>query len=412
MQKIIFALLLFLAPLLVSAHDELIIRMTANGFEPKELTVTKGDEVLFINNDDTNRWPASNFHPSHTLYPEFDSMEGVKPGESWKMKFEKAGIWRMHDHLIPHMTGTITVEDEGSKKEVVSTPSLWQRLKNFLTKLFGRGKVTFNGPPLDDHGQAHLKGQQIFEKHGFQGLRECTPEFAFGCYHGLIEVALAREDGKSYEEKILAAEAGCKSVTENGGPLSSCIHGIGHGVITYREHDLSQALSDCNVLEPTLQTYCYDGVFMELSISAAPNFYKPEDPLYPCNTENEDYAGPCARSQVSVMRSRLGLEVARIALLCAESGSEAIRLNCIEAIGFSAIHAHPQDPKGVIALCESIPNGNDQAECKAAAAGELVFQNISDWRGGATIICESMNANYKQACEARVESVRKSYNRF
>ncbi|MEK7135105.1 MAG: hypothetical protein AAB780_00160, partial [Patescibacteria group bacterium] len=78
MQKIIFALLLFLAPLLVSAHDELIIRMTANGFEPKELTVTKGDEVLFINNDDTNRWPASNFHPSHTLYPEFDSMEGVK----------------------------------------------------------------------------------------------------------------------------------------------------------------------------------------------------------------------------------------------------------------------------------------------------------------------------------------------
>src|SRR3989338_10416047 len=91
------------------AHEELIIRMTSNGFEPKEMTVTEGDEILFINNDDTDRWPASNFHPTHSLYADFDPKIAVKPGESWKFAFNKHGTWRMHDHLTPHMTGTIVV---------------------------------------------------------------------------------------------------------------------------------------------------------------------------------------------------------------------------------------------------------------------------------------------------------------
>src|SRR3989344_2985529 len=120
MQKIIiFTLIMLFSPIIALAHgdthDELIIRMTVNGFEPKELTVTQGDEVIFINNDEADRWPASNFHPTHTLYPEFDSLKGIPPGESWKAKFEKVGAWRMHDHLFPHMTGTIVVLSDPEK---------------------------------------------------------------------------------------------------------------------------------------------------------------------------------------------------------------------------------------------------------------------------------------------------------
>ncbi len=140
-----FLILALLAPFFISAHgeanEEHIIRMTSGGFEPKELTITQGDVVVFINNDDVDRWPASNFHPTHAIYPEFDPQKGVAPGASWKFKFEKVGTWRMHDHLSPHMTGAITVvegEKEVSEGPTLENPGFWAKLKAFFSRLFGK----------------------------------------------------------------------------------------------------------------------------------------------------------------------------------------------------------------------------------------------------------------------------------
>src|SRR3989344_8432819 len=131
MQKLIITISIltscFLLPTIIldhgDEHGELIIRMTDNGFEPKELTVTECDEVLFINNDDTDRWPASNFHPTHTLDRDFDPLKGIPPGSSWKHTFSKVGTWRMHDHLIPHFTGTIVVLEDPGKTVVKENAS-------------------------------------------------------------------------------------------------------------------------------------------------------------------------------------------------------------------------------------------------------------------------------------------------
>jgi plastocyanin len=85
------------------------ISITANGFNPKEIKITKGTKVIFTNNDTTQHWPASGPHPAHTLYPGFDALKGLAQGETYTFTFDKVGEWPYHDHLNPSVTGKIKV---------------------------------------------------------------------------------------------------------------------------------------------------------------------------------------------------------------------------------------------------------------------------------------------------------------
>jgi plastocyanin len=87
-----------------------VVRMEADGFSPSTLTVQSGDEVTFENLSDDDKWPASNVHPTHELYPEFDAKKAVLPGESYSFTFERPGSWGYHDHLNAGVQGTIVVE--------------------------------------------------------------------------------------------------------------------------------------------------------------------------------------------------------------------------------------------------------------------------------------------------------------
>src|SRR3990167_1529245 len=71
----------------VSAHSEVtVIEMVPDGFIPSEITIDVNSSVIFINKDKESRWPASNVHPTHGLYPEFDPKKPILPGESWAFK--------------------------------------------------------------------------------------------------------------------------------------------------------------------------------------------------------------------------------------------------------------------------------------------------------------------------------------
>ncbi len=85
--------------------------MTPTGFEPETLTVKKNTKVIFKNQDSRDRWPASNLHPTHGIYPEFDPLQGVPSGQDWEFIFDKAGKWKYHDHLFPTLRGLIVVEN-------------------------------------------------------------------------------------------------------------------------------------------------------------------------------------------------------------------------------------------------------------------------------------------------------------
>ena len=90
--------------------EEVTISMTSSGFEPSTVTVAAGTKVTFVNNDSVEHWPASAFHPSHLELPGFDALEGVAPGASYSFTFEETGNWKLNDHLIPSMFGSVVVQ--------------------------------------------------------------------------------------------------------------------------------------------------------------------------------------------------------------------------------------------------------------------------------------------------------------
>ena len=88
-----------------------IVLMKEDSFEPETITIKKGVVVTFKNEDKVARWPASNIHPTHTIYPEFDPQKPIEPGQSWSFTFDKVGSWKDHDHLIPSIRGIIVVTE-------------------------------------------------------------------------------------------------------------------------------------------------------------------------------------------------------------------------------------------------------------------------------------------------------------
>lgn len=82
---------------------------TNDGYEPSMVTIQKGDIILWTNESDEYHWPASDLHPTHGVYPEFDPLTPIAPGEDWKFQFEETGEWKFHDHIRANKTGTVTV---------------------------------------------------------------------------------------------------------------------------------------------------------------------------------------------------------------------------------------------------------------------------------------------------------------
>jgi plastocyanin len=94
-----------------SEFPTVAVDMRPGLFEPTTISIKKEQKVCWVNNDTVDRWPASNIHPTHEIYSEFDPQRGLDPGETWCFVFDKPGIWKFHDHLLPELVGTVTVEE-------------------------------------------------------------------------------------------------------------------------------------------------------------------------------------------------------------------------------------------------------------------------------------------------------------
>ncbi len=85
------------------------VKYTKSGFAPSILEVKRGDIVSFENTSDQSFWPASDPHPSHLKYSEFDARQSLLPGEVFSFQFQKVGEWSYHDHLNPNAKGVVKV---------------------------------------------------------------------------------------------------------------------------------------------------------------------------------------------------------------------------------------------------------------------------------------------------------------
>ena len=86
------------------------VTVTDSGYSPNTLTIKAGTTVTFKNESGIAIWPASDPHPIHTDYPEFDARRPYEQGASYSFTFERKGQWKYHDHLSPNRRGLIIVE--------------------------------------------------------------------------------------------------------------------------------------------------------------------------------------------------------------------------------------------------------------------------------------------------------------
>lgn len=426
----------------VSAHSEtVIIQMTENGFEPQTITVDENSAVLFINRDKVDRWPASNIHPTHEIYPEFDPKRPISPGSSWPFKPKKPGEWKYHDHLLPHIRGTLVViEENGSGSNTpraseasreVTIKTMIENIKLFFLNLSDKIRSIFDSAKKEDpvltwsdlkekykgqggaigdiHDQAHLIGGQIFDKEGMDGLTSCSSEFAFGCFHGFLDKAFE----KSLDE-LKKAEEACKTLGE-GGPSASCVHGIGHGVASfYQTANLKASLTACKRLSDLGKQFCYDGVFMEFERGAPSSFYSKENPYKPCDELEielgEETIFACGRNQPTVLMGRLGFSFEDVISVCLKAPSDSFKTACFDALGFITTKS-TSDPASIIDACQKIKVEEYILRCVKASAGELIFQEVPGWQSKAPAVC-SLLLSGRAECQSYIQELIRQYGRL
>jgi plastocyanin len=90
------------------------ITISNNAVCPQNITVSRGAQVTFVNNDTRNHQMDSDPHPEHTDCPEINQVDFLAPGQSRQtgnlVTPRRCGF---HDHQIPSnsaLRGSITVQ--------------------------------------------------------------------------------------------------------------------------------------------------------------------------------------------------------------------------------------------------------------------------------------------------------------
>ncbi|MBI2108577.1 MAG: hypothetical protein HYT93_00145 [Parcubacteria group bacterium] len=308
--------------------------LTEQGFMPKEITIPIGSTIVFSTTLDKFFWPASNFHPSHAIYPEFDAKNPVPSGESWKFQFKEAGTWEYHDHLSPYFGGTIRVTDEinttlkenlceNNKKQSACWRSLlFSQLKNngidttfsILESLY----KTELGFRETCHGITHdlgIESYQYFLKNKDLILTTKSSACAYGFYHGFME-ALLTHTGDIQQAREFCLFIDKKITPDIPDATLQCFHGIGHGIIDMqvtfngRQQDkemlIKDALSFCESASRTDEELyrCASGIYNSVA-----NIYileknwslKQDEIISLCTHQPEKYKESCYGNMNSLM---------------------------------------------------------------------------------------------------------------
>ena len=90
------------------------ITISSSGASPRNVEITAGSRVLFVNNDSRSHNMASDPHPEHTDCPEINQVGFLSPGERRETgNFVDARTCGFHDHDNPNvgnLTGKIAIK--------------------------------------------------------------------------------------------------------------------------------------------------------------------------------------------------------------------------------------------------------------------------------------------------------------
>ena len=313
-------------PTLTLAHTGTThtVEISEAGYSPDRLEILVGDSIEFVNSGEFDHWPASNIHPTHELYSDFDAQRPILPASSWTFTFFRAGLWGFHDHLTPQNTGEVVVitdthqgaiDQLGGSEQGTGTGlvRLYNAARMFLTRIFEAAKLfvaeafqrsvasddpappppppapapaqdlntVFRPPPEADFETVYMQAEtdcptedfDCFERYFRQQVISTGPEIAVELVNrlradGVVspivdEHQLAHRIGRQTAETYGVNEQAfllCPMESLNGG----CQHGFFEFVLGRTESSSEAADLICQALRDgyssKFQFYCYHGV--------------------------------------------------------------------------------------------------------------------------------------------------------
>ncbi|MGH7702729.1 MAG: hypothetical protein ACREMO_06520, partial [Gemmatimonadales bacterium] len=219
-------------------------------------------------------------------------------------------------------------------------------------------------------------------------FRNCTEVYQSGCYHGVIQAYFMSRP--QVDAKDVAAL--CVDFTQSGADQwlrFQCVHGMGHGLTMFYDHDLPRALTGCDLLEkPWDRESCYGGAFMENVVGTsmphhhagassaagmehdgqmadhdhagmqmdkpmAPKFKPrdPKDPYYPCSVVGGKYLDACYGMQTSIMLEMNRRDFGATAKTC-DGAPAAWRFTCYQSLGTNISGETMGNNGRALQLCE------------------------------------------------------------
>lgn len=260
------------------------------------------------------------------------------------------------------------------------------------------------------HDLAHMVGRFAYGELGIGGFSVCDENFAFGCYHGLLEELIKQKGPAAIE----LARGGCNALAPPG-RVASCIHGIGHGILAWKSSHVLPALDACSSFPAEEKTYCADGVFMEYYTGAM----QQTDAIRNRNASDQDawgfclgmpqeFQSQCVRNRAFFLLYRSGNEPAPTIRACAKLSGE-LKNSCVRSAGLFATQRSRGIPDAAKKTCAILTDADDHALCVSSAAQEFIFERLPEAK--ARELCNGLTTLSTQQCFAGIDQMHALYNK-
>ncbi len=230
----------------------------------------------------------------------------------------------------------------------------------------------------------------LIEKMG-KVIVDCDGWGSFGCYHGVIEVALSRIPPNERTGIIRRACLDNPLVMSRQYYLNQCMHWFGHAMAIFTDQTLEQTLAMCESVSPNFSSdevqLCLSGVFHAGALpgTSDPGYlenvsrvYKKDDVYFPCLDVAERFRGHCFSHVVG--RSHTG-DVAIMMRNCdgiPEKDPEKRRLyvrGCYESIGNNLLITANFTAAGVAKECQADSAPEFSGFCYGGAARYSILRD-------------------------------------
>jgi hypothetical protein len=254
------------------------------------------------------------------------------------------------------------------------------------------------------HQYVHELGRMVYESYpdASEAFSSCDQRFESGCYHGVLQGYF--EEHPNFTGRDISGL--CQGVAGSNTNLNfQCLHGLGHGLTLFFNHNLLRPLRYCDFLADTWQqASCYGGVFMENIVwSQSPESDRSqspgetvidEDPHYPCNSVAEKYRWDCYAMQSSVILYLNGWDIEEAFVEC-DNAEEAYISACYYSMGRDVAGYTQHDPVASRQLC-MLSQPPNRTWCFDGAARTLV--NLEGTTEGAFELCRHAPSDSKERC--------------